>query len=248
MKNLFYQFGLNVKRVLLRNPSFFLFDLGFPIMFYVIFTKAINQGVDDNFKVVYLINMIVYGIISTAIMSVPITMENDLKNNFVMSIELSPLSKLRYYVQMIVMFTILNFICVIGIGVAGVLVNNIKIPLTEWIKIVIALPVISTPFVLIGIALSLTNNYNLTSSLSKIVYFAFAIFGGLWFPMQMLPKWMREVGEHTPVYSVAKIGMEIVKKQDLSMDHLINLFIWLFYASLAIYVILRVSKRKELRV
>ncbi|MDO4912867.1 MAG: hypothetical protein Q3960_04870 [Lactobacillus sp.] len=55
MRSTLYQMKITFKRVLVRNPAFFLFDLGFPVMFYALFTKAINTGVPESFKVLYLI-------------------------------------------------------------------------------------------------------------------------------------------------------------------------------------------------
>ncbi|MDO4912866.1 MAG: ABC transporter permease [Lactobacillus sp.] len=191
--------------------------------------------------------MMVYGVLCTSLMSIPVVLANDLQNNYVMAIDLSPQKKSKYYLEMLTMFTFMNIVCVLVIGVAGILINQVKITPEHWVKLLIGLPILGIPFVLFGVAISLVNNYNLVSSLSKIIFFPAAIFGGLWWPLEMLPKWMQHIGKLTPVNAVAKVGLEIIRDQKISMNALYNIISWVIIASILIHIILKVSRRKGLK-
>ena len=63
MNKFSYQLVLNFKRVVLRNPGFLVGAVLLPIVFYLVFTKALNQNTSSEWNLNYLASMIVYGIL-----------------------------------------------------------------------------------------------------------------------------------------------------------------------------------------
>ena len=149
MTNFLYQLEIDFKRIILRNPAFFMFDLAMPLTFYLLFTKALPQYSSTmQWKVDYLVSMAIYGILLGSIMTVAHTLSSDIDRKFTLFIDLSPFPKLMYYIEMIIIFEVLNLLCLVGIGLAGILVNNLTLPTKVWILLLILIPIMSLPLVL----------------------------------------------------------------------------------------------------
>lgn len=52
------------------------------------------------------------------IMTVAHTLSSDIDRKFTLFIDLSPFPKLMYYIEMIIIFEVLNLLCLVGIGLA----------------------------------------------------------------------------------------------------------------------------------
>ena len=64
-----------------------------------------------------------------------------------------------------------------------------------------------------------------------IVYFVFAILGGLWFP---LTGFLGSLGKFTPTYEAVKIGTDVIQGSTVPVGLPIGLVVWLgIFAALA---------------
>ena len=107
MTNFLYQLEIDFKRIILRNPAFFMFDLAMPLTFYLLFTKALPQYSNTmQWKVDYLVSMAIYGILLGSIMTVAHTLSSDIDRKFTLFIDLSPFPKLMCYIEMIIIFEV----------------------------------------------------------------------------------------------------------------------------------------------
>ena len=186
MTNFLYQLEINFKRIILRNPAFFMFDLAMPLTFYLVFSKALSQySITMQWKVDYLVSMAIYGILLGSIMTVAHTLSSDIDRKFTLFIDLSPFPKLMYYIEMIIIFEVLNLLCLVGIGLAGILVNNLTLPTKVWILLLILIPIMSLPLVLLGILISSFKDSNVINALANILVFPMAICSGLWWPLSV---------------------------------------------------------------
>lgn len=89
---------------------------------------------------------------------------------------------------------------------AGGLVNGVRLAAWQWIALAVLLWIGALPFTLLGLG----NGYRLTPQGTGVVnvtcLMGFAIVGGLWFPLEMLPGWLRSVGGFTPANRFADLG------------------------------------------
>jgi hypothetical protein len=65
--------------------------------------------------------------------------------------------------------------------------------------------------------------YYMISMASIVVYFFFAILGGLWFPMT---GFLQKAGELTPTYDAVKIGSDVIGHTAVPAGLAIGLVIW----------------------
>lgn len=76
----------------------------------------------------------------------------------------------------------------------------------QWIVLVLLLWIGALPFTLLGLG----NGYRLTPQGTGVVNVAclmgFGVVGGLWFPLELLPEWLRSAGRFTPANRFADLG------------------------------------------
>lgn len=86
---------------------------------------------------------------------------------------------------------------ILTVLLAGGLLNGVRLDAWQWITLALLLWIGALPFTLLGLG----NGYRLTPQGTGVVNVAclmgFAIVGGLWFPLELLPKWLRSVGRFT---------------------------------------------------
>ena len=68
-----------------------------------------------------------------------------------------------------------------------------------------------------------------------IVYFVFAIIGGLWFPVT---GFLASIGKFTPTYEAVKIGTDVIQGGSVPAGLPVGLVVWLgIFAALAIVAV-----------
>jgi hypothetical protein len=67
------------------------------------------------------------------------------------------------------------------------------------------------------------------------VFFAFSIFGGLWFPLSGA---LGKIGEVTPTYQIVKISTDVIALGSVAAVNVIGLVVWFaIFAVLATFAV-----------
>lgn len=241
MTNYLYQLKINFKRIILRNKAFFLFDMLLPIVFYLLYTKILPSGVSQQqlqtWNKDYLISMMIYGCLLGSIITTANTLLNDQTSNFKVFISLKPISKFQYYSSLIAIFVTLNLIASIAISITGKLINDITLPISSIIKIILTNTIGTIPLILIGIMISFAKRPELVNLLTNLIVFPLAIISGLWWPIEMMPKWLQAFGKLLPTYQLSTIDKTFLNHTDLNWFAFINILIWFGIFSLLLLLI-----------
>ena len=244
MKKFSYQLVLNFKRVVLRNPGFLVGAVLLPIVFYLVFTKALNQNTSSEWNLNYLASMIVYGILLGSVMTTTSVMIGDVQGGYNKLLRLTPISKWSFYLNMLVTFEVLNLLCILGISSVGVMVNQVQLHLKAWLGLILVVPLASLPLILIGFIISRGCDYSLGTTVSNLIIFPLAIVSGLWLPIELLPKWMQTVGKVMPTYYLRQLTFNLINGQSLGSKNCLWIGGWLLVL-LGLLVILTKFKTKE---
>lgn len=247
MNKLFYQLSINFKRVILRNPAFFLFDVAMPIAFYLLFTNAMPASNTTAWKLDYLVSMVIYGILMGSIMTVSHVLSSDVNNHFTLFVKLSPFSQIAYYAEMIIIFEFLNILCTLGIGISGYAINNLEISARTWFSLLIVMPILSLPLILLGIAISLLKDSDTINAVTNLIVFPMAIASGLWWPISLLPHWLQQIGKLLPTYFISNIATDLIKHKSFSTNLILALLIWTIVIALIIEFTIKLSQNRDFR-
>lgn len=245
-----YQLQLTFKRLILRNLKFFFFNLILPLIFYLLFTKLMTIDMPKEALVVwkedYLISMMLYSMLLSAVISVSNTLHDDNTQHFTLFIELTPTPKIYYYFSTVLVFICMSSLSTLGLGLFGILVNHVSFSLLSWVFLIFILPIVASPMMLIGIMISFSSSSNVINLLSNLIVFPTAILSGLWFPLEILPQWVQNIGSKLFPYHLASLSRSICHSTTpFSRSSFIYIVIWTFFLGTLTWLFNFLYNKKE---
>jgi ABC-2 type transport system permease protein len=102
--------------------------------------------------------------------------------------------------------------------------GNVHLQAWQWPAIAVTVWFGATIFAALAVAIGYRYQPDQVQPISIVLYFFFAILGGLWFPMT---GFLQKVGELTPTYDAVKIGSDVIGNTAVSAGLAAGLVIWL---------------------
>jgi ABC-2 type transport system permease protein len=226
---------------IIRNPYYVFWSLLMPIMFYFIFTKVVNTGSDDpTWSAHYLMSMATFSVMGSAIMTLGIRLVQERTQGWTTFIRITPLPGSVYFFGKMFGQTMMHLFSVICIFVAGYLINGVSLSAGQWVLSGLWILIGSLPFLAIGTLVGAMKRVDTASGVSNVIYMALAVAGGMWMPIEILPRLMQKIGYWLPSYNYGNGAWEIVRD---SAPHWSNVLILLGY--LVVFMLLSVYIRKK---
>jgi ABC-2 type transport system permease protein len=226
---------------IIRNPYYVFWSLLMPIMFYFIFTKVVNTGSDDpTWSAHYLMSMATFSVMGSAIMTLGIRLVQERTQGWTTFIRITPLPGSVYFFGKMFGQTMMHLFSVICIFVAGYLINGVSLSAGQWVLSGLWILIGSLPFLAIGTLVGAMKRVDTASGVSNVIYMALAVAGGMWMPIEILPRLMQKIGHWLPSYNYGNGAWEIVRG---SAPHWSNVLILLGY--LVVFMLLSVYIRKK---
>ncbi|MEU2020781.1 ABC transporter permease [Streptomyces sp. NPDC016469] len=199
-----FRYILLEMRRTLRDAGFLIFGTGMPVMMYLLFTN-IGDGSADGWKTASMVGMAAYGALGSA-MSIGTGVASDKSLGWLQQLRVTPLSPSHAVVGRAVSGSVTVLPVILTVLLAGALINGVRMAAWQWAVLVVLLWIGALPFTLLGLG----NGYRLTPQGTGVANVAclmgFGVVGGLWFPLEMLPGWLRSVGRFTPANRFADLG------------------------------------------
>lgn len=196
-----------------RNPYFIFWSLFMPIVFYVIFTKVVNTGADDKalWDAQFLMSVTTFSVMGSSIMSLGIRLVQERAEGWTTFIKVTPLSSLQYFSAKMIGQSMVHVFSILVIFIAGMLLNGVSLSVFQWIMCGCWILLGSLPFLGIGVLIGTMKRVDTAGGVSNILYLLLAITGGLWMPMEGLPKIIQTFGVWLPAYNYGNGGWEIIR-------------------------------------
>lgn len=249
MQNLSYQLQLHFKRLIIRKPGSFFFNLFFPIFFYVLYTRVFVFPMTGDglriWQIDYLLSMIIFGVLMVAITNISTVLLEDHMNHVDLFVELSPMSKWRYYFSVLLVFIPFYLFVTILTGAVAYFVNGVVLDVGQWLGFLVIILISLVPFYLIGVAVSLAGNPTAVGIIGNLVSFPLAILGGLWWPLDFMPEIIQQIGHRLPTYMVAELARTWVHDGEIVWSALLGLGVWTLLLLGLIVIIRVIIQRKE---
>jgi len=71
-----------------------------------------------------------------------------------------------------------------------------------------------------------------------------AIISGLWWPLEIMPKWLQNIGKLMPTYQLSIIDRAALKNTNVNISALINIFAWFIILALLFLWVNKLQKQK----
>ncbi|GIO32740.1 MULTISPECIES: ABC transporter permease [Paenibacillus] len=199
---LFMQCKVEMLRIV-RNPYYVFWSLLMPIVFYFIFTKIVNTGVDNAkaWQAHYLMSMTTFSVMGSAIMTVGIRMVQEQTHGWSVYMRITPLPGSIYFLSKMFGQTVMHLFSIIVIFTAGFVINGVRMSFAQWAGCGLWILVASIPFLALGTMFGSMKRVDTASGVSNVVYMLMAILGGMWFPMDTLPSMLQAIGKWLPSYN-----------------------------------------------
>ncbi|MCM3112347.1 ABC transporter permease [Lederbergia lenta] len=222
-----------------RNPYYIFWSLFMPIIFYVIFTKVVNMNVPDKglWNAHYLMSMATFSVMGSAIMTLGIRMVQERAEGWTSFIQVTPLSGIIYFTAKMLGQTLVHLFSILVIFLAGALINGVSLSVFEWITSGGWILLASLPFLGLGVLVGTMKRVETASGVSNVIYMLLAITGGMWMPMEILPKTIQTIGSWLPAYNFANGAWEIIRGNAPEFKNIIILAGYLLvFMVLSIYI------------
>ncbi|MGW7368632.1 ABC transporter permease [Streptomyces sp. NPDC054841] len=230
---------LEVRRTL-RDTGFVVFGIGMPVLMYLLFT---NLGTDDTqWKTASMVGMAAYGALGAAL-STGTGVAEDKSIGWLRQLRITPMSPRQVVTGRALTGSVIVLPSIAAVLAAGGLVNGVRMAAWQWAAVAVALWLGALPFTLLGIG----NGYRLSAQTTGVVNvgcnLALAVVGGLWFPVELFPGWLRTVSGYTPANRFAELGRAMTDGSAPGFTTVAVLGVWaLLFGSYAV-----VSYRRSAR-
>ncbi|MBU8914777.1 ABC transporter permease [Bacillus sp. FJAT-29953] len=212
MKTFKMQCKTEIIRVL-RNRYFVFWSLLMPIIFYYVFTNLVNADVPNKaeWQAHYLMSMTVFSVMGSSMMTLGIRMVQERSQGWSTFIRTTPLSDTVYFAAQMVGQSVIHALSITIIFIAGALINVVSLTAFEWIMSGLWILLASLPFLAIGTLIGLMKKVETAAGISNVLYMVLAVSGGLWMPLDVMPKIMQTIGKWLPSYNFGSGAWEIVR-------------------------------------
>jgi ABC-2 type transport system permease protein len=207
-----------------RNRRYFIFTLLFPVVLYLAVGRQNAHAYGVDFKAFYMLAMATLGAFSGALTGNAQRIAQEKKDGWIRQLRLTPLPANGYVVSKILVSMVITVPTVAIVLLLGRFYGGVHLPLWQWLVILVTIWFGTTIFAALAVAIGYRFPPDQVQAVAMILYFGFAILGGLWFPIGGV---MQKIGETLPTYAVVKIGTDVILGASVAPGLIIGLVIWL---------------------
>jgi ABC-2 type transport system permease protein len=210
---------------LTRNRRYFIFTVGFPVILYLLLGKQVKgTGYGISFAAYYMVAMAMFGAFSGALTGNAQRISQEKKDGWIRQLRLTPLPANAYVVSKVIVSMATTVPSILVVLLLGRFYGNVQLQAWQWIAVAAVVWFGATIFAALAVAIGYRYQPDQVQPISIVVYFFFAVLGGLWFPMT---GFLQKVGELTPTYDAVKIGTDVIGNASVSVGLAIGLLAWL---------------------
>ncbi|GAA3378964.1 ABC transporter permease [Streptomyces sannanensis] len=192
----------------LRDTAFVVFGIGMPVLMYLLFTNIGNNA--SEWKTASMVAMAAYGALGAAL-STGTGVAEDKAIGWLRQLRVTPMRPRQVVIGRALTGSVVVLPAIAAVLAAGAFVNGVRMEAWQWAAVTAVLWLGALPFTLLGIG----NGYRLSAQTTGVVNvgcnLALSIAGGLWFPVELFPGWMRTLSDYTPTHRFAELGQAITE-------------------------------------
>lgn len=249
MRKFWFQTKLNTKRLIIRDIKTVFFALFFPLFFYVLYTRIFVFEMPEEALIVwqtdYMLSIIIFGFLFTSVNTLANTLLEDYTSQFQLFVRLTPTSKWRYFLSVILVYMPVNLTLIGALGLLAYYLNGVALGLIEWLVLILLLLFGTAVFSLLGVIVSYGRKTTIVNLLGNLIVFPLAIAGGLWWPLDMMPDWLNVLGKRLLTNHMLVLTQDWVHEKSFAFSAFIGGLIWLFLLVVVIIGLQKVFKYRE---
>ena len=211
---------------LFRNKRYFIFTVGFPVVLYLLVGKNVSTtAYGISFAAYYMVAMATFGAFSSALTGNAQRIAQEKKDGWIRQLRLTPLPANGYVISKILVSMATTVPSIVIVLLLGRFYGHVHLAAPwEWLAIAATIWFGATIFAALAVAIGYRYSPDQVQPIGILLYFGFAILGGLWFPLSGI---LGDIGKFTPTYDAVKIGSDVIGNTSVQAGLAIGLVVWL---------------------
>ena len=183
---------------LFRNKRYFIFTVGFPVVLYLLVGKNVSTtAYGISFAGYYMVAMATFGAFSGALTGNAQRIAQEKKDGWIRQLRLTPLPANGYVISKILVSMATTVPSIVIVLLLGRFYGHVHLAAPwQWLAIAVTIWFGATIFAALAVAIGYRYSPDQVQPIGILVYFAFAILGGLWFPLSGILGDIGEVHAH----------------------------------------------------
>lgn len=231
MAGTFALFRAELQR-LLRNRRYFVLTVLFPVVLYLLIGKQVKAtAYGINWAAYYMVSMATFGAFAGSLTGNAQRISQEKKAGWIRQLRLTPLPANAYVVAKVLVSLVTTGTSVVIVLLLGRFYGDVHLAGWQWPVIGITIWFGSSIFAALAVAVGYRFPPDQVQPVTLMLYFVFAVLGGIWFPLNGA---LGRIGQVTPTYEAVKIGTDIIGGISVPFGYPIGLVVWLgIFAALA---------------
>lgn len=199
-------------RRLIREPRLIVLTLVLPVIIFMIASNNVGKlgGVDVATYV--MVSMAAYGVL-VGVLSIGVSVSLERASGWLRQLRVTPLAPAKVVAAKALLGSLLAIPTVAVVGIAAASSKGVSLSAAQWLELFGALWVGSLPFAALGLALGFWLTPQLTQPAMMLATFGLAFLGGLFWPVEAMPKAMAQIATWLPSNRYAELGWSVVAGQ-----------------------------------
>jgi ABC-2 type transport system permease protein len=201
---------------LLRNKSFSLAVIGFPVMFYLLFGVANRGASNGNIHVAkYMLGgYACFGLVGAALFGIGVGLANERAAGWLELKRASPMPPLAYLFAKCATAVAFGLIIVAILSALAVTTGGVSLSVLELVKMAGVVAIGAVSFASMGLLLAQIVPANAAPAIVNLIYLPMSFLSGLWMPLKYLPHWVQRIGMTLPTYHLSQLMFRIFGYDD----------------------------------
>jgi len=203
-------------RRVLRRPSFLIWTLAFPVVFYLAsYSNPTNNlhaqsTYGTTWPVFFMVSMCGWAAIAAAFNAGGGRLAAERANGWIRQLRLTPLPAWTYAVGEILTGVTLALGAAIALAAVAAAAARPALPAATWATVILACWLGSLPFTAIGIFVGLMASSSTAQPVIIATLLVLNVLGGLLVPLAAFPQWLRDIARFLPTYRLGNLGWSAV--------------------------------------
>ncbi|MFD7154476.1 ABC transporter permease [Kribbella sp. NPDC059898] len=212
----------------LRNRRVMIFSILMPVVLFLIFGLTIpKQATEGGISAIayVMVSMAMFGSMSAAMSSGGvIAAERD--GGWNRTLRLTPLKPQAYVVNKVILSLLLAVPPLLVVFLFGMTMGHVHLSVAQWVTVALVSWLGALPFAAIGLVIGYIAKPDSVQPITGLSTMLIAAFGGLWLPVDQMPKAMKYVAELTPAYWTGQTSRSALAQTGLDTHALLVVIGW----------------------
>ncbi|RJQ80461.1 ABC transporter permease [Pseudonocardiaceae bacterium YIM PH 21723] len=223
---------LELKRTV-RNPRFLMFAVGFPVVYFLLFSTLIAKGEHaDQIVPALMVGMAGFGAVSSSVSTgTRIALERG--SGWQRQLRLTPLSGFSYLSAKVLTGMLVSAVPLLLVYLMGALVKDVHLSAGTWVELFLVSWISVLPLAMIGVFLGQVVSPTSVQAVAPATLMLLSLLGGLWFQVDD-PAWLLTVAKALPSYWLGEFGRTVAFGGDFAQRGVVVLVAWTVILGLAV--------------